>query len=90
MDLGGASAEGALDYQVTVLGKPGASTAPPDGAPVTLDIAGLLRGVALTGSASSGSWSTGSATVTIADGAGNLIFATQAQNTFGPNPSPQR
>ena len=85
-DLGGASAGGTLDYQITVLGKPGATSAPADGTPITLDVAGVLRGVALTGPASSGSWSSGSATVTIADGAGNLIFAIQAQGAIDNAP----
>ena len=86
LDLGGASASGTLDYQVTVLGKPGAETVPPDGTPVTLDIAGVILGRQLTGAASSGSWSTGSATVTITDGAGNLVFAIQAQGAFDADP----
>ncbi len=85
-DLGGASAAGTLDYQVTVLGKPGAETVPPDGTPVTLDIAGVILGRQLTGAASSGSWSMGSATVTITDSADNLLFAIEAQGAFDADP----
>ena len=51
-DLGGASAQGILDYQISVLGKPGASSAPPDGTPITLDVASVIGARALSGPAS--------------------------------------
>lgn len=84
--LGGATATASLAYQVMVLQRSTTSASPPDGTPVTVDISGLISGSGLTGVNPATSWAWGSADVTIADLAGDVLYSDSATGSIGSDP----
>ncbi len=82
--LGGATAEGVIDYQVSLVSHDPDDA--PDGTLEKVTVSGVIFGQGLTGPESSGSWSSGSANIDITDSSDNLLFGYSAQGAFGTQP----